>query len=88
MNNILKLRSFISQKLPNANILSKPIMRSDTAAGKSTIEKVNKQLNDFDFDMIDNSNISRAHINGRGLHLNTKGMLQSAKNLIEGIRKL
>ena len=68
MNHILKLRSFISQKLPNANIiLSKPIMRSDTAAEKSTIEKVNKQLNDFDFDMIDNSNLSRAHLNGRGL---------------------
>ena len=61
-------------------------MRSDTAAGKVTIEEVNKQLNDFD--MIDNSNLSRIHLNGRGLHLNTKGMLQFAKNLIEGIRKL
>ena len=89
VNNILKIRSFISQKLPNGNIvLLKPIMRSDTAAGKGTIEEVNKQLNDFDFDMIDNSNLSRAHLNGRGLHLNTKGMLQFAKNLIEGIRKL
>ena len=66
----------------------KPIMRSDTAAGKVTIEEVNKQLNDFDFDMIDNSNLSRAHLNGRGLHLNTKGMLQFVKNLIEGIQKL
>ena len=57
VNNILKLRLFISQKLPNANIiLSKPIIRSDTAAGKVTIEEVNKQLNDFDFDMIDNNN--------------------------------
>ena len=81
--NKLKLRLPISQKLQNA----KPI-RSDTAAGKVTIEEVNKQLNDFDFDMIDNSNLSRAHLNGRGLHLNTKGMLQFAKNLIEGIRKL
>ena len=44
------------------------------------------QLNDFDFDMIDNSNISRAHLNFRALHLNTKGMLQLGKNLIEGIR--
>ena len=89
VNNILKLKSFISQKLPNVNIiLSKPIMRSDTGTGKVTIEEVNKQLNDFDFDMIDNSNLSRAHLNGRGLHLSTKGMLQFAKNLIEGIRKL
>ena len=60
--NKLKLRLPISQKLQNA----KPI-RSDTAAGKVNIEKVNKQLNDFDFDMIDNSNLSRAHLNGRGL---------------------
>ena len=89
VNNILKLRSFISQKLPNANItLSKLIMGSDTAAGKVTIEKVSKQLNDFDFDMIDKSNLSRVHLNGRGLHLNTKDMLQFAKNLIEGIGKL
>ena len=85
----MKLRSFISQKLPNANIiLSKLILRSDTAAGKFTIEEVNKQLNDFEIDMIDNSNLSRAHLNGRSLHLNTKGMLQFAKNLNEGIRKL
>ena len=59
VNNILKLKSFISQKLPNVNIiLSKPIMRSDTATGKATIEEVNKQLNDFDFDMMDNKNLS------------------------------
>ena len=76
VNNMLKLRWFISQKLRNWNIiLSKPIMRSDTAAGKVTIEEVNKQLNDFHFDMIDNSNLSRAHLNGRDLHLNTKGTL-------------
>ena len=75
--------------MPNANIiLLKPIMRSDTAAGKVTIEEGNQQLNDFDFDMIDSSNLCRAHLNGRGLHLNTKVMLQFAKNLIEGIRKL
>ena len=63
-------------------------MRSDAAAGKVTIEEVNMQLNDSDFDMIDNSNLSTAHLNGRALHLNTKVMLQFAKNLIEGIRKL
>ena len=76
VNNILKLRSFISQKLPKTNIiLSKPIMRSDTAAEKVNFGEVNKELNDFNFDMIDNSNLSRAHLNGRDLHLNTKGTL-------------
>ena len=63
-------------------------MISDGAAGKVTIEEVKKQLNNFDFDMIGYSNSSRVHPNGRGLHLNTKGMLQFAKKLIEGIRKL
>ena len=63
-------------------------MRSDTTAGKVTIEEVNKQLNDFDSNMIDNSNLSRKHLNGRDLHLNTKGMLQFTKNAIEGIQKL
>ena len=60
--------------MPNASvILSKPIMRSDTAAGKVMTGELNKQSNDFDFDMLDNSNLSRAHLNGRGFHLNTKG---------------
>ena len=58
-------------------------MSAGTAAGKVTVEEVNKQLKDFYFDMIDNSNLSRAHLNGRGLHLNTKGMLQFSKKLIE-----
>ena len=45
VSNILKLRSFISQKLQNANIiLQKPIMRSDTAAGKVTIEEVKQTV--------------------------------------------
>ena len=48
-------------------------MRSDTAAGKVMTGELNKQSNDFDFDMLDNSNLSRAHLNGRGFHLNTKG---------------
>ena len=53
MNNILKLRSLISQTLPNANlIVQKPIMKSDTGTGKVTIEEVNKQLNDFDMIVI------------------------------------
>ena len=29
--------------------------------------------------MIDNSNLSKAHLNGKRLHLNTKDMLQFAK---------
>ena len=45
VSNILKIRSFKSQKLPNANIiLQKPIMRSDTAAGKVTIEEVKQTV--------------------------------------------
>ena len=63
-------------------------MRTGTAAGQVTVEEVNKQLKGFYFDMTDNSNLSRAHLNGRGLHLNTKGMLQFSKNLIERTWKL
>ena len=62
VNKVLKLRSLMFQKLSNGNIiLLEPIMRSDAAAGKVTIEEVKKQLNDFEIDMIDNSNLSRAH---------------------------
>ena len=63
-------------------------MRSDRVSGKVIIDEVNKRLNDFNFDMIGNSNLSTAHLNERGLHVNTKGMLLFATNLIEGIWKL
>ena len=45
------------------------------------IEEVNIQLNDFDFNMIDNINLSRAHVNDRGLHLNTKGVCHSLQKI-------
>ena len=38
--------------------------------------------------MIKNESIISNHLNSRGLHLNGKGILQFAKNLIEVIRKL
>ena len=38
--------------------------------------------------MIENGNINSNHLSNRGIHLNGKGVLQFAKNLIEGIRKL
>ena len=81
---VLKLRSFISQKLPNViyyfietdNEIRYSSWKGYYWAWSYTpcIEEVNKQLNDFDFDIIDNSNLSRAHLNGGGLHLNTKCM--------------
>ena len=38
--------------------------------------------------MIENGNINSNHLSNRGIHLNGKGVLQFAKNLIEGIRTL
>ena len=38
--------------------------------------------------MIENGNVNSNHLSSRGLHLNGKSVLQLAKDLLEGIRKL
>ena len=46
------------------------------------------KLSELNRDMIDNENLDRNHLNDKGLHMNVKGILLYAINLIDGIRKL
>ena len=46
------------------------------------------KLSELNIDMIDNENLDRNHLNDKGLHMNVKGILLYAINLIDGIRKL
>ena len=52
------------------------------------IGDIQLHLCELQIDMIENGNINSNHLKSGGLHLNGKGILQFAKNLIEGIRNL
>ena len=63
-------------------------MRVDTKQREKVVTDVNNKLCELNIDIIDNENLDRSHLNGKGLHLNGKCILLYAKNLIDGIRKL
>ena len=89
VDKLLQLKSFIQEKLPTTNvILSKPIMRADTKQREKVVTDVDDKLGELNIDIIDNGNLHGNHLNGKILHLNGKGILLYAKNLIEGIWKL
>ena len=89
IDKLLQLKSFILEKLPKTNIvISKPILRTDAEKPKAVVSDVNIKLNELNVNLIDNKNLMERHLRGKGLHLNRKGILLFAKNLIEGIRKL
>lgn len=89
IDKLLQLKSFILEKLPETNIvISKLILRTDAEKPKAVVTDVNIKLNELNVNMIDNKNLTERHLRSKGLHLNGKGILLFAKNLIEGIRKL
>ena len=63
-------------------------MRVDAKQREKVVTDVNNKLGELNIDIIDNGNLDRNHLNGKALHLNDKGILLYAKNLIVGIRKL
>ena len=63
-------------------------MRVDTKQREKVVTDVNNKLSEVNIDITDNGNLERSYLNCKGLHLNGKGVLLYAKNLIDGIRKL
>ena len=89
VDKLLKLKSFFAEQLPITHIvISHPITRIDSKHLAMKIGDIQSHLRKLQIDMIENGNINSNHLNSRGLHLNRKVILQFAKNLIEGIRKL
>ena len=85
---LLELKSFIVEQLYQQHIvISHPITRTDSKHLTMKIGDIQSHLRKLQIDMIENGNINSNHLNSRGLHLNGKGVLQFAKNLIEGIWK-
>ena len=72
----------------NTYSISHPITRTDSKYLAMKIGDIQSHLRKLQIDMIENENMNSNHLNSREWHLNGKGILQFAKTLIEGIRKL
>ena len=89
VDKLLELKSFIVEQLPAAHaVISHPMTRIHSKQVAIKIGDIQSHLRKLQINMIENGNIKGNYLNSRGLHLNGKGVLQFAKNLIEGIRKL
>ena len=89
VDKLLKLKSSIVEQLPTTHVvISHPIMRTDSKRLAMKITDIQSHLCKLQIYMIENGNINSNYLISRGLHLNSKGMLQFAKKLIKGIRKL
>ena len=85
LNKLLSLKSQIISKIPNCKVfISTPTFRSDNGKATLTI----KQLTELEIDLIDNRNITDRGIGRKGLHLNSIGTKQLAKNFLNVIRNI
>ena len=89
VDKIFKLKPFTVKQLPTKHIIIfYPITRTNSQRLATKIADIQSHFWKLQIDMIKNGNINSIHLNSRGLHLNSKSVLQFAKNLIEGIWKL
>ena len=89
VNGIIRLKRYIETKLETCKvIISLLFMRSDNRSANHTITRVNALLQEMNFEIIDNNNISDVHLGEKGLHLNKRGRGRFALNLISHIRCL
>ena len=88
LNNLRQLKSFIQEKLPNAEIIvSRPTLRSDNGKVALTIRQLTNLLINLKIDILDNRNITGKHLSKRGLYLNQSGSNLLTKNIISKLQK-
>ena len=86
---LLKLKNFILEILPTCNVIfSSLIDRLDDEKAKFTVRMVNTNMKKRGMEMIDNDNITRAHLGKKGLHLTPYGTGRLAINIISALKKL
>ena len=89
INDLLNLKHHLSTQLKGCRIIiSEPTYRSDNGKACLTIHKVIEHLSQLKIDTMCNKNINSDHIGRKGLHLNTKGTVRLAMNLISTIHRL
>ena len=86
LNKLFQLKSFIQEKLPDAEItISTPTLRSDNGKAALTVRQLANDLINLKIDILDNRNISK-HLSRRGLHLNQSGSNLLTKNIISKLQ--
>ena len=66
-------------------IISKLIVRTDNTKANTTIQNTNRLIKELQIQTVDNSNISKKHLEKRGLHLNQEGNTVFASNLLHAM---
>ena len=88
-NEILVLRDYIQETLPNVKIIiSEPIMRMDNRKANTVINLLVKMLQNSDVSLLVNTNINETHLGRKGLHLNGRGNGRLALNIMFLISQL
>ena len=82
LNKLLQVKSFIQEKLPDAEIISTPTLRSDNGKAALTVRQLTNHLINLKIDILDNRNITGKYLSRRGLHLNQSGSNLLTKNII------
>ena len=85
LDNLITLKSFIINKLPNS-LISTPTLRTDDGKAALTVGQLTNHLLQLDTDIIDNRNIKARNLDNKGLHLNPTGTSRLTKNLLSSIK--
>ena len=89
LDKLLSLKSMIINKLPNCKVyISTPTFRSDIGKATLTVKQLTNHLTNLEIDLVDNRNITDRGIGRKGLHLNSMGTKQLAKNFLNVIRNI
>ena len=89
LDKLLSLKSLIISKIPNCKVyISTSTFRSDNGKATLTIKQLTNHLTELEIDLIDNRNITDRGIGRKGLHLNSIGTKQLAKNFLNVIRNI
>ena len=84
---LLRLKSFAEYKVPGIKVvISCPTIRTDNLTANRKIIEVRKKLIGNGVNIISNENITSVHLGKKGLHLNNRGVVRLAMNLIACIK--
>lgn len=84
---LLRLKSFAEYKVPGIKVfISCPTIRTDNLTANRKIIEVRDKLIGNGVNIISNENITSVHLGKKGLHLNNRGVVRLAMNLIACIK--
>ena len=89
MFRIDELVKFVKRKLPQCTvIMSTPTIRLDLAKATLTTKRLSEKIKISQHQTIVNDNITKEHLGLKGLHLNSRGTVQLAKNFLDTLKNL